>query len=98
MDHEDIVKIVHQQALIVDFEPKMAMYTLPVLLNTQSAQKKALKLVMDIAGPRDTMHPFALKMYGQIEELLHHKNSHSETPVTDENVVDIQVETKAEES
>lgn len=41
MDHEGIVKIVHQQALIVDFEPKLAMYTLPVLLNTQTAQKSA---------------------------------------------------------
>ena len=40
------------------------------LLDTADKHKKALKLVMDIAGPRDTMHPFALKMYGQIEELL----------------------------
>ena len=96
MDHEDIVKIVHQQALIVDFEPKLAMYTLPVLLNTQTAQKKALKLVMDIAGPRDTMHPFALKMYGQIEELLRHKTTQSEPIVVDEEAGSVQAETEAE--
>ncbi|QWE09428.1 DUF3141 domain-containing protein [Polynucleobacter ibericus] len=97
MDHEGIVKIVHQQALIVDFEPKLAMYTLPVLLNTQTAQKKALKLVMDIAGPRDTMHPFALKMYGQIEELLHHKTVPTKsTVVNDEEADFVQVDARAE--
>ncbi|MBU3584363.1 DUF3141 domain-containing protein [Polynucleobacter sp. 15G-AUS-farblos] len=96
MDHEDIVKIVHQQALIVDFEPKLAMYTLPVLLNTQTARKKALKLVMDIAGPRDTMHPFALKMYGQIEELLNHKTVPSESLVVNEEDGTLQADTKDE--
>jgi hypothetical protein len=73
MEHEDIVKLVHQQALIVDFEPKLAIDSLPILLNSADSQQKALKLVMEIAGPRDTMHPFALKMYGQIEDLLCHQ-------------------------
>ena len=82
MDHEDIVKIVHQQALIVDFEPKLAIDSLPILLNSVDSQNKALKLVMDIAGPRDTMHPFALKMYGQIEDLLRHQKTQvDEAPV-----------------
>jgi len=94
MDHEDIVKIVHQQALIVDFEPKLAMDTLPVLLNTPTSQKKALKLVMAIAGPRETMHPFALKMYGQIEELLCYKNTHSNSRVVDEEAGDAELEAK----
>jgi hypothetical protein len=84
MDHEDIVKIVHQQALIVDFEPKLAIDSLPILLKSADSQKKALKLVMDIAGPRDTMHPFALKMYGQIEDLLHHQKALAdEAPLED---------------
>ena len=94
MDHEDIVKIVHQQALIVDFEPKLAMDTLPILLNTPTSQKKALKLVMAIAGPRETMHPFALKMYGQIEELLCYKNTHSNSRVVDEEAGDAELEAK----
>ncbi len=82
MDHEDIVKIVHQQALIVDFEPKLAIDSLPILLNSVDSQNKALKLVMDIAGPRDTMHPFALKMYGQIEDLLRHQKTQvDEAPI-----------------
>ena len=74
MAHEDIVKLVHQQSLIVDFEPKRAMDTLCILLNTSDKQKKAMKVVMDIAGPLETMHPFALKMYGQIDEMLTKKN------------------------
>ena len=74
MSHEDIVRLVHQQSMIVDFEPNKAFDALPFLLNTADKQKKALKLVMDIAGPRETMHPFALKMYGQIEEMLSKKH------------------------
>ena len=95
MSHEDIVKIVHQQALIVDFEPKLAMDALPVLLNTVSSQKKALKLVMDIAGPRETMHPFALKMYGQIEELLRQEVGHIRSLAHDEDSSDLESEVKA---
>lgn len=74
MAHEDIVKLVHQQALIVDFEPKRALETLHLLLDTHEKQKKAMSVVMDIAGPRETMHPFALKMYGQIEEMFNKKH------------------------
>ncbi len=88
MAHEDIVKLVHQQAMIVDFEPKKAMDTLCVLLNSQEKQKKALKAVMEIAGPRETMHPFALKMYGQIEEMLGKKQSKSPK----ESLKDIEVD------
>ena len=76
MSHEDIVKLVHQQSLIVDFEPNKAFDTLPLLLNSADKQKKALELVMEIAGPRETMHPYALKMYGQIEEMLSKKHRH----------------------
>ncbi len=96
MDHEDIVKIVHQQALIVDFEPKLAIDSLPILLHTADTQKKALKLVMDIAGPRETMHPFALKMYGQIEDLLHHKKAHADEAPAEDEVVALELDSKAE--
>lgn len=79
MSHEEIVKLVHQQSLIVDFEPKRALETLSVLLNSSDKQRKAMKVVMDIAGPRETMHPFALKMYGQIDEMLTKRNHHHAT-------------------
>jgi len=82
MSHADIVKLVHQQSLIVDFEPNKAFDTLPILLNTAEKKKSALDLVMEIAGPRETMHPYALKMYGQIEEWMfkkHHRPQLDET-------------------
>jgi hypothetical protein len=84
MAHKDIVKLVHQQSLIVDFEPKRAMDTLCALLNTADKQEKAMKLVMDIAGPHETMHPFALKMYGQINEMLT-KENHRKVTTHDTN-------------
>lgn len=88
MAHEDIVKLVHQQAMIVDFEPKKAVDTLCVLLNSHEKQRKALKAVMEIAGPRETMHPFALKMYGQIEEMLSNKHQKKIQATSDDVEVD----------
>lgn len=88
MAHEDIVKLVYQQAMIVDFEPKKAVDTLCVLLNSHEKQRKALKAVMEIAGPRETMHPFALKMYGQIEEMLSNKHQKKIQATSDDVEVD----------
>lgn len=83
-----IVKLVHQQAMIVDFEPKKAVNTLCVLLNSHEKQRKALKAVMEIAGPRETMYPFALKMYGQIEEMLSNKHQKKIQATSDDVDVD----------
>jgi hypothetical protein len=98
MEHEDIVKLVHQQALIVDFEPKLAIDSLPILLNSADSQQKALKLVMEIAGPRDTMHPFALKMYGQIEDLLCHQKDPVEEVMLEDTMLIEELDPKADQS
>ena len=98
MEHEDIVKLVHQQALIVDFEPKLAIDSLPILLNSADSQQKALKLVMEIAGPRDTMHPFALKMYGQIEDLLCHQKDPVEEVILEDTMLIEELDPKADQS
>lgn len=43
------------------------------------------------------MHPFALKMYGQIEELLHLKTVPTEsTVVNDEEADSVQVDARTE--
>jgi hypothetical protein len=89
---------VHQQSLIVDFEPKLAIDSLPILLNSTDIQKKALKLVMDIAGPRDTMHPFALKMYGQIEDLLCHQQDPVEEVMLEDTMLVEELDPKADQS
>ena len=70
LNEESITKLLHLQSLIVDFAPKQAISTLTVLLNTPELKKAALELVMDIAGPRETMHPAALKQFEAFEGLL----------------------------
>jgi hypothetical protein len=70
LNEEAITKLLHLQSLIVDFAPVQAMSTLPILLNTPELKKAALELVMDIAGPRETMHPAALKQFEEFEGLL----------------------------
>jgi hypothetical protein len=70
LNEEAITKLLHLQSLVVDFAPVQAMSTLPILLNTSELKKAALELVMDIAGPRETMHPAALKQFEEFEGLL----------------------------
>jgi pimeloyl-ACP methyl ester carboxylesterase len=70
LNEDSITKLLHIQSLIVDFAPKQAISTLTVLLNTPELKKAALELVMDIAGPRETMHPAALKQFEEFEGLL----------------------------
>jgi hypothetical protein len=70
LNEDSITKLLHIQSLIVDYAPKQAISTLTVLLNTSELKKVALELVMDIAGPRETMHPAALKQFQEFEGLL----------------------------
>ena len=70
LNEDSITKLLHIQSLIVDFAPKQAISTLTVLLSTPELKKAALQLVMDIAGPRETMHPAALKQFEEFEGLL----------------------------
>jgi len=70
LNEDSITKLLHIQSLIVDFAPKQAISTLTVLLDTPELKKAALELVMDIAGPRETMHPAALKQFEEFEGLL----------------------------
>jgi len=70
LSDQDIKKILHQQALIVDFDQVNALATLPLLLKTPDSRQAALDLVMEIAGPREKMHAAALKEYAQFEVLL----------------------------
>ena len=70
LNEDSITKLLHIQSLIVDFAPKQAISTLTVLLSTPELKKAALQLVMDIAGPRETMHSAALKQFEEFEGLL----------------------------
>jgi len=70
MDEDALASLVHRQSIIVDFEPEQAYATLPLLLDTAAERRDALAVVMDIAGPRETMHPAALVMYQCFEAML----------------------------
>lgn len=70
LSDESITKLLHLQSLIVEFAPQQAISTLPILLATPELKKTALELVMDIAGPRESMHPAALKQFIDFERLL----------------------------
>jgi predicted flap endonuclease-1-like 5' DNA nuclease len=70
LDTEALARVVHRQSIIVDFEPELALSTLPLLLDTRQERRDALALLMDISGPRETMHPAGLIMYQKFEALL----------------------------
>ncbi len=69
-DEEALSGLVHQQSLVADFEPEQALATLPLLLDTPQERQDALAIVMEIAGPAETMHPNALALYRRFEEIL----------------------------
>jgi pimeloyl-ACP methyl ester carboxylesterase len=72
-NEEPLSHLIHTQSLIVDFEPNLAQQSLPILLDTEEKQKEALDLVMEVAGPEDTMHPAALKKYQEFEKMFEKK-------------------------
>jgi hypothetical protein len=82
MNEEALARLVHRQSIIVDFEPEQAIATLPLLLDTEAERRDALAVVMEIAGPRETMHPAALVMYQRFESMLNGRpDAASETQV-----------------
>lgn len=70
MDEEARARLIHEQALIVQFATEKAKASLPALLPSAKERKRALELVMRVAGPAETMHPQALALYGEFEAML----------------------------
>ena len=70
LSEEDMAEKIRVQTIVTDFEPEKAMATLPLLLDTDQERSDALSAVMDIAGPRATMHPSALVLYQHFESIL----------------------------
>jgi pimeloyl-ACP methyl ester carboxylesterase len=84
MSADDKTRLIHEQSLIVDFEPEKAIATLPDLLDTTEKCREALDLVMTIAGPEADMHPAALKLYRELEIILSHDRGLSAMPAAAE--------------
>jgi predicted flap endonuclease-1-like 5' DNA nuclease len=70
MNDGERAKLIHRQALIVQFAREEAKSSLPKLLNSPEERRRALDFVMRVAGPEHTMNPAALALYREFETLL----------------------------
>lgn len=63
-------QIIHEQDLIVAFEPEQALATLPLLLPDEKDRVRALEQCEFVLGPTEEMNDDSLDMYNQIKEVL----------------------------
>ncbi|MFT0892034.1 DUF3141 domain-containing protein [Pseudochelatococcus sp. G4_1912] len=64
-------RLIHEQSVIVELEPKQALATLPDLLKNPADRKRAIDLAVQIAGPtREEIDPNALLKLQEIEATL----------------------------
>lgn len=62
-------RIIHQQTLIVEFEPEQALATLPALVKPED-RERAVEQVQFVAGPLDEIGEEARQMFRRIREVL----------------------------
>jgi pimeloyl-ACP methyl ester carboxylesterase len=64
------VALIHEQAVIVEFEPERAVESLPVLLPQQDQREKAIAVVEYIAGSLEEMAPHTIRALQQFRRVL----------------------------
>lgn len=80
-------EMIHGQTLIIDFEPELAVSTLPTLLPDRADRKRAIDLVELIAGDPAEMAEATIRMLAHLRHTLEIPNSiESADPVADEPV------------
>ncbi|RMX07591.1 DUF3141 domain-containing protein [Corticibacter populi] len=62
--------IIHEQTLIVTYEPERAIETLPLLLPTPAERELAARIVRFVPGHRSEMSPGTLALLRRLEEVL----------------------------
>jgi hypothetical protein len=62
--------LIHEQSIVVEFEPEQALRSLPHLLPHEDQRRRALDLVHYIVGARSEMEPQSLRLLQTLEELL----------------------------
>jgi Protein of unknown function (DUF3141) len=62
--------LIHEQAVIVEFEPELAIKTLPDLLTDPAARTKAIDVVEYIAGAVEEMEPKTIQMVQSFRSAL----------------------------
>jgi hypothetical protein len=70
MDETRRTRIIHEQTLVVDFEPEAAILALPALLPAPQERTRALALIEDIAGDPAEMSEPTVKMLARLREIL----------------------------
>ena len=67
---QDRKMIIHEQTLIVEFEPERAIETLPELLKSKADRKRAAEAVQYVSGPISEMAPHTLSMLQRVHKQL----------------------------
>ena len=80
-------ELIQEQSIIGEFEPKLAVETLPVLLRTAADRSRAMELVNFIVGAREEMEPHSLKLIQRMEQILGLAENKSESPVVTSKAV-----------
>ena len=62
--------LIHEQALIVEFEPELAINTLPDLLPEMGDRKRAIEVVEYIAGAVEEMEPATIQLVQRFHAVL----------------------------
>ncbi|MEO1608436.1 MAG: DUF3141 domain-containing protein [Pseudomonadota bacterium] len=63
-------QIIHEQSLVVQFEPEQGLATLPLLLPSEQERHRALNLVRYVIGSLDEMEPKSFMRLSQMYEVL----------------------------
>jgi pimeloyl-ACP methyl ester carboxylesterase len=70
LGYDERARIIHEQTLIIDFEPQAAVAALPALLPDIADRERAIALVEEIVGdPREMSQPTARRLAGLREAL-----------------------------
>ena len=63
-------ELIHEQSVIVEFEPEQALRSLPGLLPLPEQRRQAIEVVRFIVGERGEMEPHSLRLLEAMEQLL----------------------------
>jgi pimeloyl-ACP methyl ester carboxylesterase len=70
LSHQQVKEIVRKQALLVRFNPELAMETLPKLLPTLADRDQVIEFVRDLVGQLDAVRPEIADVLQRIRDVL----------------------------
>ena len=70
LSHQQIKEIVRKQALLVRFNPELAMETLPKLLPTSTDRDQVIEFVRELVGKLDAVRPEIADVLQRIRDVL----------------------------